>query len=259
MLIAEVGWSAERARRYRDLATSVAEPAFDRALAIGSEVRQAARAGTVAALAGAVAELREIQARCQEGINHVRRSVRYQHLLAAFEAGDSTRAAELASAVFDGVSASPASQTLYSPVAIAGGKSVDHFLPATICAERIRTVADEGLSGASDAGVSSPGSDESIRPLRLSETHDESESPISLAFAPTALPGLLGRLTDSDEMLFYARRLRAEFVVSCTSRVSDEWWGIRPDAYRRYLEDLKEALTARSLVLVIEPPDRASS
>jgi len=258
-LIGDVGRSAERARRYRELAMSLAEPAFDRALAIGSEVRQAARTGAIAALAGADAELREIQARCTEGIARVQSSPPYRDLVAAFDAGDATRAAELASVVFAGLSASPASRTLYCPVAIAGGKSVDHFLPAGACAERIHTIAGEGLSGTSGSDVSSPGSDEAICPVRLSESHDESESPVALAFAPEAFAALVGRVAESDEVLFYARRLRAEFVVSCAPRVSDEWWDIRPDAYRRYLEDLKEALTGRSLVLVVERPTDASS
>jgi len=157
------------------------------------------------------------------------------------------------------VSAAPVTRTLYAPVAIGGGKSVDHFLPADACADRIRTIAADGLAGASDADVSSPGSDEAIYPLRLSETHDEGESPIALAFAPDAVPGLVGRLAGSDVVLLYAHRLRAEFVVSCTSEVSDEWWEIRPDAYQRYLEELKVALTARSLVLVMEPSRQASS
>ena len=35
--------------------------------------------------------------------------------------------------------------------------------------------------------------------------------------------------------------------------VNDEWWNVRPDAYREYLEELREALSARALRVVIEP------
>jgi hypothetical protein len=258
-LIGDVGRSAERARRYRALAASLAEPAFERALAIGSEVRQAARGGAdAAALAGAIEELRDLDARCGAEIARIRATRQYADLLAAFESDDAARAADLASAVFESVTVAPAGTILYSPVAIGGGKSLDHFLPPTACADRIRTIATEGLVAASDAHGIVPGADEAIQPLRLTATHDEADSPVALAFAPEVLPPRIGCLADGDTVLVYARRLRAEFVVSCASRVSDEWWEIRPDAYRRYLEDLQQALTARDLTLVIEPTPAAS-
>ena len=51
----------------------------------------------------------------------------------------------------------------------------------------------------------------------------------------------------------YAERLTADFVVSCAAEASDEWWSVRPNAYRTYLDDLRVALTARSITMVIEP------
>src|SRR5207249_6113584 len=95
--------------------------------------------------------------------------------------------------------------------------------------------------------------DDLVRPLRLGESHDESESPIALAFPPGSVPGAVGRLSGGGVVLLYAPRLRADFTVSCVARVSDEWWKIRPGAYRSYLEELRGALEARSLGLEIEP------
>ena len=100
--------------------------------------------------------------------------------------------------------------------------------------------------------------DDAIQPLRLATTHDEADSPVALAYAPESLPRRAGFLLGGDAGLVYARRLQAEFVVSCASDVSDEWWEIRPDAYRRYLEDLQRALDTRGLALVIEPSAAAS-
>jgi hypothetical protein len=259
-LIGEVGRNAERARRYRALVASVAEPTFERALAIGSEVRQLARGGSDAgALAGVIAELRDLDARCGGEIARVRATGPYQDLLIAYEADDdAARAADLAQVVFAGVSAAPVTRTLYSPVTIGGGKSVDHFLAPDICAERIRTIADVGLAVVNDLSGLFPGADESIQPLRLTTTHDEADSPIALAFGAAVLPPKVGWLTGGDIALVYARHLRAEFVVSGASSVSDEWWEIRPDAYRQYLEDLQRALTARGLALVLEPSSAES-
>ncbi len=247
-LIGEVARRAENARRYRGLAATVAEPSFERAIAIGSDVRHAARRGATAFLIPMLAELRVLGDRCEAAVHGVRASPPYRELVQAFEGGDTTRATELASLVFDRVHVGAHESRAYWAVPLAAGKSLDHFLPADACAERIANIAEQGLTAPSDAPAL--GGDEVVRPLHLSSTHDESESPIALAFDPGTIQSPVGRLEGGEVVLVYTPRLRTTFTVSYTAEVTDEWWRIRPDAYVRYLEALRAALTARSITLV---------
>jgi hypothetical protein len=50
-------------------------------------------------------------------------------------------------------------------------------------------------------------------------------------------------------VLFYAERLRAKFTIACVADVDDEWWRIRPDAYRSYVDDLEAALAVEGLTV----------
>jgi hypothetical protein len=145
----------------------------------------------------------------------------------------------------------PAPSRLYWSVAIGGRGAVDHFLPAEACAARIESAKREGLTSPADAPER--GGDDLIRPVILSRRHDEAESPIALAFELAELPGPVCGLSGSEIALVYAERLTANFVVSCAEEASDEWWSVRPNAYRAYLDDLRIALTARSITMVIEP------
>ena len=215
-LIAEAGRSAEDAWRYRQLASTIAEPIFERALAIGSEVRRAAREGRTAALEDLTAELRELVTRCRNGIAEVRASSSYREAVHAFTNGDQARIAELAGAIFHGVVPLPTPGRLYWSVAIGGRGSVDHFLPAGVCAARIETTKREGLTTSAEAPER--GGDGLIRPVLLSRRHDESESPIALAFDPAELPGPVCGLSGSELVLVYAERLTADFVVSSRPR-----------------------------------------
>jgi hypothetical protein len=254
-LIGDAAKSAEHARRYRALADSIAEDSFERTLAIGSEMRAAARRGTPDALAVLVAELHELVARCQAGIAEVRASGSYRAAVRAFTNGETARVATLACAIFSNVIAGRHEpHTLYWPVPVLGGRSVEHFLPPIDCAVRIDTLRREGIPAV--AVAPERGGDEDIRPVLLSERHEESESPFALALASSALPGPVCRLVGSETTLFYAPHLVADFTVSCASGASDEWWRVRPNAYHTYLNELQESLRARGIAVVIEPDAR---
>jgi hypothetical protein len=59
-------------------------------------------------------------------------------------------------------------------------------------------------------------------------------------------------LAGTDLVLLYAERLVAPFVVTCSPSVDDEWWAVRPDAYRDYLEALRSTLSPGGLSVVVE-------
>ena len=150
-LIREVGLAAEDARRYRALADTVAEPAFERALAIGTIIRQALREPERqrAAAADAIAELQGILDGCARAMADLRASATYRDALAAVAAGTVDRLATLAAAIFSDVEPFPNATVLYWPVPIAGPRGVAHFVPPRQCAARILQRADEGLLAAS--------------------------------------------------------------------------------------------------------------
>lgn len=245
-LIGQVGRRAQYAARYRALATTVAEPAFDRAIAIGSEIRQADRTGRSELIAAAVRELREQLRRCEEGLRDVRASASYRALVEAYATADVQRATELAVRVFAGVTSDAPSVAMHWPVPISGGRSADHFISPERCVATIRRVLEEGIPAPEDAPAL--GGDDEVRPVGLTSSADTAESPITLLFEPRALPGPLGGLRE-DVGLWYAERLRAAFTVTAATTVRDEWWEIRPDAYAEYVTALARALAEAGLSL----------
>lgn len=252
-LIGEVGRCSQQAARYRALATSVAEPAFDRAIAIGSAIRRADRSGRSEAIADAVAELRSLLRQCEEGIESVRASGSYRALAAAYAADDVGRATELAATVFTGVTAKNVEVAVHWPVPIRGKRSEEHFVSPERCVATISAAIEHGIIAPSEAPP--VGGDETIRPVQLTTDPDASESPITLCFVPKPSAAMMGRVPNSDAILWYAKRLTAELSVSAAYSVTDEWWEIRPAAYADYLNILKRALCEAGLSLTIRPKE----
>lgn len=239
--IRDVGSLARHARRYRALVAVVAEPVFDRVLALGSEVRRAARGEYPhGALTAAVRELAQLEARCNTALAEVTASHEYLEALTCFDAENVEGVAMRAPAIFTSVLRHEPDGDLYWPVPLTGDRSGPHFIPPEHCAARIRAVVADGLV-ASETPVDL-GGDASITPVVLNDEHDGSESPIALIFEPKLLPGPVCRLADSSAVLFYGKRMRATPRITCRAGVDDEWWRIRPDSYRRYLADLQRAL-----------------
>jgi hypothetical protein len=158
--------------------------------------------------------------------------------------------AELATSLFTDVSPGAPTGLLYWAVPISSGQTGSHFLPAGELASRLKAIAAEGIIAPRQAPEL--GGDEHITPVFLTEEHDGAESPIALAYDPHALPAPVCRLDGSNVALFYARRLASAFTVHCHATVTDEWWHVRPDAYREYLQDLHAALSAEGLRAVVE-------
>lgn len=253
-LLGELGRRAQYAARYRTLATTVAEPAFDRAIAIGSEIRQADRAGRSALIAAAVDELREQLRRCEEGIRDVQTSAIHRALVGAYAAADVEHATELAVSVFAGVTNDAPRVARHWPVSISGGRSADHFISPERCVATIRRALEEGIAAPEEAPAL--GGDDHVRPVRLTSSADAAESPITLLFEPDRLPGPLGALGE-DVGLWYAERLQANFTVTAAATVSDEWWEIRPDAYDQYVTTLGRVLAEAGLSLSLRSETRA--
>lgn len=248
-LIREVGRAAQQARRYRVLAASVAEPAFERALEIGTFIRQSLRdPGRQREQAvAAAAELEATLESCRAAIADVQKSAVYEEALAAIGTGALDRLALLAPAVFDQVEPFPDATRLYWPVPIAGPRPGPHFVPPADCAARIVKIMTEGLGAASPPPEL--GADERIPAVVLADEHEVGESPLALVLDARAFPAPLCRLASSNVALFYAPRVQLPFRVRAAGVVSDEWWAIRPDAYRTYVDALGATLTASGITV----------
>lgn len=248
-LIREVGRTAQEARRYRALVTSVADPAFERALAIGTVVRQSLRdpERQRAEAAAAALELQTVLDGCQAAIADLQRSAVYAEALAALGTGASERLAQLAPAIFHDVEPFPNATLLYWPVPIAGRRPGAHFLPPVDCAAQIAKIATEGLLAASPPPEL--GADDRIPAIVLADEHEVGESPLALMVDARAFPAPLCRLASSNVALFYAARVRLPIRVRTAAAVDDEWWSIRPDAYRKYIDDLAAALATAGITV----------
>jgi hypothetical protein len=250
-LIRDVGQCAQCARRYGELAASVADPIFDRALALGSDVRRAARgAGDATAVDAAITELQSLLAECEASIARVRNGATYQEAATAFAAGAAARVAALAPAIFTDVTPYAPTGSLFWSVPIGSRRSETHFVPPEELAVRLRAIATEGLRA--EGPPPELGGDEVIRPIVLATQPDDAESPITLAYDARAVAIPVCALAGTDLVLLYAERLVAPFAVTCSPSVDDEWWTVRPDAYRDYLEALRTTLSPGGLSVVVE-------
>ena len=251
-LIRDVGTRAESARRYRALAARVADPAFDRALELGTTLRQALRQGAPdpEALAAATMELRALLAACERAVDELRAGPEYVRAAEAYAAAEHAEVARLACELFTDVAAFPDAHTLFRPIPIAGPRGGPHFVPPPECAARIAAVAQAGLRAATPPPAM--GADDVLGAVVLADEHDVGESPITLAIDAGRLPLPVCRIAPAGDVLLYAASVRPPFRVQTADVVADEWWSVRPDAYRRYLGELAEALDALGLGIETE-------
>ncbi len=252
-LIRDTGLSAECARRYRPLAMTVAEPTFDRALALGSIIRRAGRdpLGAEHELFAAVGELRQLLARSEAAIADFRASASYQETVAAFSAGAVDRTAPRAIEVFTDVVLGDRAGVATWDVPLGRGPGGEHFVSPEECVARIAEIARVGLHAASPPPHL--GADDSITPVTLGLGIANADGPVTLAFEVEQLPGPICRLQHSTLALFYTDRLYAPFTVRCAAGVTDEWWNIRPDAYAKWIEALGLLLQSEGLTMTIAP------
>jgi hypothetical protein len=247
-LIRDVGERSQAARRYRDLA-SVADAAFERALALGTTVRRARRAGTGALpeVAAAVAELQSLLGACENGLTRVRSSERYGTLVEAVRDERFERICELASAVFTDVTPHPGTRTVFWTLPLAGKRGQDHFLSAAECARRIRDFRADGIPAAAPAP--DLGADDQVPAVVLLTDQDAAESPFALAMDTGQLRVPPCRLAGTPIVLAYGLRLRAPFRVWGAATSNDEWWATGGDTYPAYLRQLRAALEPSGIEL----------
>ncbi|MEO6026115.1 MAG: hypothetical protein ABIR79_04540 [Candidatus Binatia bacterium] len=245
--------SAECARRYRTLATTIAEPTFDRTLALGSTIRRAGRdpLGAEHELIAAVEELRQLLACSQAAITEVRASAGYCEAVAAFTAGAVERTVPLAIEVFTDVVVGDSAGVATWDVPLGTGPGGEHFVSPEECAARIAGIAGAGLPAASPPPQL--GADDTITPVTLGMGVANADGPVTLAFEVEQLPGPICRLAHSTLALFYADRLHAPFTVRCVAGVTDEWWNVRPDAYAKWIEALGPLLQSQGLTMTMTP------
>jgi hypothetical protein len=250
-LIRDVGLSAERARRYRALATTVAAPMLDRSIEIGSAVRRAGRdlGHGHDSIAAALTELRQLLAGSEAAIAAVRAEPRYRDAAAAFARGDVGRVSRLAAEIFTDVEPGDAFGRVAWEVPVGGERRGEHFASPATCVARIAAVRRDGLRAASaPAGL---GGDEIIAPIALTTDLDAGDGPLLVVYDVGSLPAPPCRLAGSTVALVYAARLNAPFGVRIAATVTDEWWTIRPDAYEEWRMTLAPLLAAEGLTLEV--------
>jgi hypothetical protein len=249
-LIAEVGACYEAARRYRRLAGVCEERYLAPALDIASVLRRIVRSETPdrGLFERQIARLREVRAECGAAIEEVRATDLYRRARAAWHEGRGDELLRTLPGIFACIAPERPTAPVYHPVSLRGPRTEggEHFIPATACADRLALLAREGIPAESvENGL---GTDGEIHAVRLGDDPASFESPITLRIEPMALrDAAVCRVALTGDFLVYVPRLRTRFEVHCEPTVSDEWWSIRPDAYRSYLQELRDALAARNI------------
>ncbi|MBI3769120.1 MAG: hypothetical protein HY271_11605 [Deltaproteobacteria bacterium] len=246
-LIADLGGSYTRARRYRALAADCEARYLAPALAIGSEMRERSRDPEPdrEACAVAVAELRRLAIACEAAIAAVRASALYRAAVRAWDEEHWREVAALAPTIFDAIEPFATVRPLHFAVSVAGRRGGEHFLPPATVAERLLDLLRIGLPAADP--VPELGADETLRAVVLDEDPEAIEAPITVIVAPEDVVWPLFRLEPAGEIFVYAPRVQARMRVRCASHVDDEWWAVRPEAYSRYIADLERELAARGV------------
>lgn len=250
-LIAAVGRCYQDARRYRSIAAASEDGTLEQALEIGAAVRRGARGGGLdaASASEACGRLRALLAECEAAVAGVRTSDAYHRAVRAWNEGRGSEVAALAPEIFTEVEPYPDCPSLYYPVPVAGRRrGGEHFVPPETCAATIADTARDGI-GASRTPADL-GADDTIRAVFLSDDPEALESPIALVIEPQNLGVPVCRVGAGGDVTVYVATLRVPFAVRCAPAVTDEWWAVRPDAYARYVSELRAALRASAIPVV---------
>ena len=250
-LVAKIGAAYKNAGRYRRLAPTCETRYLGPALTISSALRRIIRSDEPrrVEIEGQIARLRELLAECEAAIDEVRASDLYRRTHLAWQEGDGEYLSHALPEIFSSVAAERPNAPLYYPIQLRNPraeKREGHFTPAIALAERIALLARDGIPAESSGN--GLGTDELIRAVPLGDDPESIESPVAVRIAPEALRAVaVCRVDLADDLLAYTPRLSAGVEVHCAPEAGDEWWAIRPDAYREYVLELRDALAARGI------------
>jgi hypothetical protein len=251
--ITEVADCHLRGRRYRMIAAFCEREVLEPALAIGSEVRLTHRRGGPARerATAMLDELRRLKDACESAIAGVHASAPYRVLVDAWNGGRHGDVAAAAPGVFTAVESYPRCPIVYHPIIVATRRAgAEHFITPVACAESIARVAREGIAPARALDL---GADEAVQAVALSDGFETLETPIAVAIDPAVVGVPMCRVVPVGDALVYTPLLRVPWHVRVAAAATDEWWAVRPEAYRDYVQELKAELAARRIALTTDP------
>jgi hypothetical protein len=243
--VVAIGELLEQTRRYRPLLEQ-AEKLYLSATRVSRRVRIANRSGSAAAddLRALEEEIESIATTARTLLDDLLHGEPYRRLLAALEADDVGTAAKLVADLFADIEPVAPAGPLYLPLSPKRGEGA---LAPDAAAD---TVADMIRHGIPPQHAPGAGGDASVRPIRFYERL----SGIDAALLVTVDAGALGRpafrTRELDEVLVYARRLKAPLAVALPQKSPDDWLELRAGGYAEYREKCRAALIDRGIAVV---------
>jgi hypothetical protein len=241
--VVAIGELLEQTRRYRPLASESAE-LYAAVSRVTARVRRANRdagggldlevlARAVESSAGAVRHLLE----------EFHSSPSYRALLDALARDDDDASRQLVPQVFADLEPATAAGDLFWPL---GAKRGEGLLDPEAAAEAVTRMAHEGIEPQAGPGV---GADASIRPIRFFAGIAGIDVALWVIVAGERVSAPAFRAPELDEVLVYARRLRAPFSVGLRRESPDDWLELRVGGYEPYRERCRELIAARGVVV----------
>ena len=235
--VAETGGLLVELEKFRagsrgDLATLRAE-----ALGLGDRARRLHREHLLAGATGPlVQEGNALVERLRRSLRELRDSPAYRAATAAHGAGDHAVLAAVLPDLFEGLALVPAPPPLFH--AVSWLRRNRPRPPADIAAE-IARLQHQGIEAEGDALAR--GVDPALPAVPLLDERPAGD-PVSLRFAPDALPPVVFRLVDSGDHLVHVPLLTARFEVLVAESLDPDEVGEITLDHARYRDDLLRAL-----------------
>jgi hypothetical protein len=241
--VVAIGELLEQTRRYRPLASESAE-LYAAVSRVTARVRRANRdAGgglDLEALARAVESSAEAVRHLLEEFHS---SPTYRALLDALAREDDAASRQLVPQVFADLEPTIAAGDLFWPL---GAKRGEGLLDPEAAAEVVTRMAREGIEPQAGPGV---GADASIRPIRFFAGIAGIDAALWVIVAGGLVSAPAFRAPELDEVLVYARRLRAPFSVGLRRESPDDWLELRAGGYEAYRERCRERIAAHGVAV----------
>ena len=243
--VVAVGELLEQTRRYRPLLAE-AERLYLAASRVSRRVRAANRAADVG-----VEELHALEGETEAIATAVRtilaellRGEPYRRLLAALDADDVAATTALVTELFADIEPATPTGSLYLPLSAKRGEGA---LAPQAAAEMAAEMMREGIPPQHAPG---PGADATVRPIRFYERPAGIDAALLVTVDAAELGRPAFRACELDEVLVYARRLKAPLAVALPERSPDDWLELRAGGYAEYRQSCREALAARGIAVV---------